>query len=155
MRSGPLHHVGKAEIGAESGHKVARSDEIDAGFKGLENQLETSTDLLLAYLADGANLLECAGHAFLPAGDVQTRGGDRVVRATLQVFAVVHLLEQRISSVHNSFRQIDTIRHTVDLAKSIEQSSVGTAHLKEYIFRHFNINSQNIHCAQSIDEKKM
>lgn len=130
MRRGSLHHVGQSEIGAESGHEVARGDEVHASLESFENQLEAPTDLLLADLTDRADLLESTRHSLLPAGDVQTSGRDRVVRAALQVFAVVHLFEKRVSPVHDGFRQIDAIRHTGDLAKGVHQSSVGTAHLK-------------------------
>lgn len=104
MCSGSLYHIGKTEIGTESGHKVTRGDEIHAGFKSFENQFEASTDLLLAYLADCANLLECTWYTLLPTSNVQTCGCNRVVCATLQIFAIVHLFEQRVGSVHNSFR---------------------------------------------------
>lgn len=118
----------RTQVGAEAGHEVGGGDEIDGGGERLERELEAASDLLFADLADGADLFERSRHALLPAGDVQTGGRFGIVRAALQVFAVVHLLEQIVRPVGDRFRQVNAVRHRADFLERRNQRPVGAAH---------------------------
>ncbi len=46
------------QVSTETGHKVGRGDQIDAGFEDLQDELETTANFLLAHLRHGADFLQ-------------------------------------------------------------------------------------------------
>lgn len=77
--------------------------------------------------ADSDDLLEGPGDPLLPAGDVQARRRDRIVRPTLEVSAVVDHLEECVGALHNGLRQVDSVRHVGYGSESIDERSVRAA----------------------------
>lgn len=116
------------QIRTETRHEIGGRDQIDRRRQRLQRQLETPPDLLLADLRHRADLLERSRHALLPARDVQTGGRLGVVRAALQVLAVVHLLEQIVGAVDDRLRQIDAIGHRADLLEGGDEGAIGAGH---------------------------
>lgn len=53
-----MHLLGQAQVGAEAGHEISGGDEVHAGLQSLQDQLETSADLLLGDPRDGADFCE-------------------------------------------------------------------------------------------------
>jgi len=124
VRGRLLDVAGQAECAAESGHEVPGSDELHARVVGLQDQLETTTYLLLTDCADCDDLLECPGDALLPTGDVQARRRDRIVGPTLEVSTVVDHLEECVGALNDRLRQVDSVRHVGYGSECIDECSV-------------------------------
>ena len=69
------------------------------------------TYFLLTHCADRDNLLEGSRHSFLPAGNIQTRSCNSIIRPPLQILPVMHHLKQIVGSVYYSFSQVYSVRH--------------------------------------------
>ena len=94
----------------------------------LQDQLETSPNLLFADCGNGNDFLESPRNPFLPAGDIKTCSCDRVVGSSFQVLPVVHHLEQVVRSVYDCLRKIDPISHLRDGLEGIYKGSVAGGH---------------------------
>lgn len=116
------------QIRTETRHKIGGRNQIHGRGQCLQRQLEAPADFFFANFADRADLLECTRYALLAACNVQACRRLCVVRPAAQIFAVVHLLEQLIRSVHDCFRQIDAVGHLRDFLECGYQRSIRAAH---------------------------
>lgn len=64
----------------------------------------------------------------MAAGDVQTGGGFGIVRAALQIFTIVYLLEEVVGPIDDRLWQVDPVGHCADFLEGRYQGPVGTAH---------------------------
>lgn len=91
MRGRSLHRIRKSQIRAEPRHKISSCNEIHWRLERFENELETSSDFLLANFADRADFFEGTRDAFLSTGYVEASWCYGIVRTPFQIFPIVYL----------------------------------------------------------------
>lgn len=129
VRGGSLNIARQAQSAAEPIHEIARRDDIHVGIVvSLEDQFETTPNLLLAHRRHGHDLLESPRHALLTTSDVQTGRRNGLVRSTPQIPAFVDRFEKIISPFRDGARQIDAVTHAGNDLDGVQQGSIRAGH---------------------------